>query len=315
MILFLHNVKPEYAHRIETQTGDTVLQLGDFQPDEAGKVLAEAEIMIGFTAGLTQERLLASPRLRWFHLLSAGVEQLAFEDLKQRSIIVSNSSGIHGRQMAEQALGMMLSFTRGLHHHWDHQHQKVWDQKVPVRELYGQTLVIVGAGRIGIEVARKAKAFDMRVTGVKRTPENLEYFDEVVDLQHLHKALAAGDFVLVLTPLTPDTFHLISAEEFAHMKPSAVFMNYARGDVVDETAMIDALASGQIAGLGLDVFHEEPLPADSPLWTMDNVLLTPHTSGLSPTYTSRALDLFVANYHLYKEGKPLLTQVDLDRKY
>lgn len=217
--------------------------------------------------------------------------------------------------MAEQALGMMLSFTRGLHHHWDHQHQKVWDQKVPVRELYGQTLVIVGAGRIGIEVARKAKAFDMRVTGVKRTPENLEYFDEVVDLQHLHKALAAGDFVLVLTPLTPDTFHLISAEEFAHMKPSAVFMNYARGDVVDETAMIDALASGQIAGLGLDVFHEEPLPADSPLWTMDNVLLTPHTSGLSPTYTSRALDLFVANYHLYKEGKPLLTQVDLDRKY
>ena len=315
MILFLHNVKPEYAHRIETQTGDTVLQLGDFQPDEAGKVLAEAEIMIGFTAGLTQERLLASPRLRWFHLLSAGVEQLAFEDLKQRSIIVSNSSGIHGRQMAEQAFGMMLSVTRGLHRHWHHQHQKVWDQKVPVRELYGQTLVIVGAGHIGVEVARKARAFDMRVTGVKRTPQNLEYFDEVVGLHDLHKALAAGDFVLVLTPLTPDTFHLIGAEEFAQMKPSAVFMNYARGDVVDEAAMIDALSSGQIAGLGLDVFHQEPLPADSPLWTMDNVLLTPHTSGLSPSYTSRALDLFIANYHRYKEGKPLLTQVDLDRKY
>lgn len=315
MILILHNMKPEYLDRIRRETGEQVLQLADFEGADAKRVLAEAEIMIGFAPGLTRELLEDSLHLRWFHILSAGVERLEFEELRRRSVVVTNSSGIHGRQMAEQVLGMMLSFTRGLHKHWQHQQQSVWDQRIPVQELHGQTLTIVGAGRIGSEVARKAKAFDMRVLGVKRRPEPLEYFDEVLGLPALHDGLSAGDFILVLTPLTPDTFHLIGEAEFACIKPTAVFMNYGRGDVVDESAMIRALQSGQLAGLGLDVFHQEPLPADSPLWQLENVLMTPHTSGLSPTYTARALDLFLLNYRNYKAGEVMPTEVDLDRKY
>lgn len=315
MILFLHGVKQEHRDKIQTETGETVLQLTDLTDEQAAEALREAEIMIGFATALSPERLQASSRLRWFHMLSAGVEQLEFEELKQRHVLVSNSSGIHGRQMAEQVFGMMLAFTRGLYQHWENQRQAVWNQKVPVCELFGQTLTIVGAGRIGREVARKAKAFDMHVLGVKRIPEPLEYFDEVMGVSQLSEAISQADFVLALTPLTSHTLHLIGQREFAAMKTTAVFMNYARGDVVDETAMVDALQSGKLGGLGLDVFHKEPLPAEHPLWHLKNVLITPHTSGISPTYTTRALDVFLANYHCYREGTPLVTGVNLDEQY
>lgn len=315
MILLLHRMKHDYIQQIQSETTETVYCLPDFAAAEQDILLGQAKIMIGYGTELTREKLDLCPNLQWFHSLSAGVEELEFDELQRRGILVTNSSGVHGRQMSEQIFGTMLAFTRGLHVHWRNQKNAVWDKQIPIHELYGQTLTIVGAGRIGQEVARKAKAFDMHVIGVKRFPSSLENFDQVVGMDGLHDGLAAGDFVLVLTPLTPETFHLMGQQEFAVMKPSAIFMNYSRGDVVDEEALVEALHTGRIHGAGLDVFHKEPLEPESPLWKLENVLLTPHTSGSSPTYNARALEVFSINYHQYKEGRMVQNKVDFIQKY
>ncbi|MCL6443008.1 MAG: D-2-hydroxyacid dehydrogenase, partial [Alicyclobacillus sp.] len=233
-----------------------------------------AEIVVGYASARYRELIIASRALRWFHCLSAGVEGLPFETLSERGVVVTNSSGIHTTQMAEQIIGMMIMFTRGLHVNVRNQMRQVWDRSYPVSELAGQTLCVVGAGRIGRELARKAKAFDMKVIGVKRRPEDLPGFDEVLGAEDLERALQAADFVAVLTPLTGDTRRMFGPASFRAMKPSAVFLNFARGDVVDEAALAEALRQGVIRGAGLDVFEREPLPEDSPLWELDNVVIS-----------------------------------------
>jgi phosphoglycerate dehydrogenase-like enzyme len=134
-------------------------------------------------------------------------------------------------------------------------------------------------------------------------------------IDKLHEALQQADYSVLITPLTEATFHLIGTEEFRVMKSSSIFINVSRGDTVDETALIEALQNGSIAGAGLDVFHEEPLPQDSPLWDMENVLITPHNAGVSPHYTTRIIDLFLTSLACYRQGKPLPNRIDLERKY
>ncbi|MCL6548593.1 MAG: D-2-hydroxyacid dehydrogenase [Alicyclobacillus sp.] len=274
-----------------------------------------AEIVVGYASPRYRELIGASQALRWFHCLSAGVEGLPFEQLSERGVVVTNSSGIHATQMAEQIIGMMIMFTRGLHVNVRNQVRRVWDRSYPVSELAGQTLCVVGAGRIGRELARKAKAFDMRVIGVKRRPEALPGFDEVLGVRELERGLHAADFVAVLTPLTGDTRRMFGRAALAAMKPSAVLLNFARGDVVDEAALVEALQQGRIRGAGLDVFEREPLPEDSPLWGLDNVIMSPHNAGHIPDYHARAVRLFVDNYRAYRAGQPMPNRVDLSLGY
>ncbi len=315
MILFLQAVGDQYKDRVSRHVSEEIVLLSGFDDLRAAEALAQAEIIVGFETLFTAERIRAAKRVRWFHALSAGVDQLPFDLIRERNIQISNSSGIHGPQMAENIFGMMLSFTRGLHVMVRNQQHALWDRHYPFAELPGSTLAIVGAGRVAQEAARKAKAFDMSVVGVRKTPRQMEYFDEVVGLERLHKVLATADFVLILTPLTPDTRHLIGARELSAMKRSAYLLSFGRGDVVDEPALIAALQSGEIAGAGLDVFHKEPLPADSPLWGMPNVIISPHTSGASPAYFLRAFDVFLANYRAYRAGEPLPNRIDPVRQY
>ena len=335
MIYVAHHMQEENKHRLQQGARQEQVIFGSLRQPSRTKTVATssepfqetqsqqdwvseletAEIIVTGGAAITEDLILHCPKVRWYHSVSAGVDSVPHALLAKRGILLSNSRGIHGRPIGEQVLGMMLSFTRGLHANLRNQQHKRWERVYPLQELTGQTLCIVGAGSIGTEVARKAKAFDMHVIGVKRHPGLLPHHDKVVGLDHLYEALADADFVLILTPLTTKTRHLINADALAQMKPSTVVLNFARGGVVDEEALIRALQSGKIHGAGLDVFHKEPLPLESPLWDMENVLISPHNGGWTPHYDERMVAIFLDNLRAYREQRPLPTQVDLEQGY
>ncbi len=298
--------------RFTERTGETLHIIHDVKSNPG--LLAAAEILLIF-GELNSEILQACPRLKWLFSLSAGMDLLPWADLVERGIVVSNVRGIHGTQMAEHTIGIMIAFSRQLNWCYRSQLRREWRSPWTVNELTGQTLSIIGAGSIGKEIAKKAKAFDMKVIGIKRNPEPLAYFDEVWGLDQLHRVLGAADYHALITPLTEETYHLIGAAEFQAMKPTSIFINISRGDTVDEKAMLAALQNGEIAGAGLDVFSEEPLPSNSPFWELPNVIITPHSSGKSPYYMQRALELFTESLLAYRQGKSLPNQIDPSRKY
>jgi phosphoglycerate dehydrogenase-like enzyme len=310
-LAFLPFFNKNALDEVAKQTGETIHVF--YSPEEAIEVLPEAEIIITF-GRLDRDILKTCRSLKWVFSMSAGVEKLPLAELRERGVVVTNARGISGLQIAEQTMGMIIAFNRCLNRCLRNQLQKRWEA-LPVGELTGETLCIIGAGSIGKELARKAKAFDIKVIGLKRHPETLDHFDVVWTIDKLHEALQQADYSVLITPLTDETYHLIGAEEFRAMKRSSIFINVSRGDTVDETALIEALQNGSIAGAGLDVFHEEPLPPDSPLWDMENVMITPHNAGVSPRYISRIIDLFLTSLSCYRQGKPLPNQIDLKRKY
>jgi phosphoglycerate dehydrogenase-like enzyme len=297
---------------IEKETGEKILTYNNIQ--EATAVLPDAEIIMTF-GGIDSELLKTCRNLKWIFSVTAGVEKLPFAELMTMGVRVTNTRGIHAPQIAEQTLGLMISFSRRLNQCSKNQLQQKWEQFMPVDELTGKTLCIIGAGSIGKEIARKAKAFDLRVIGIKNHPETLEHFDEVWGVSRFHEALQRADYNILITPLTDQTYHLIGQAEFKTMKDSSIFINMSRGDTVDEAALIEALQKGIIAGAGLDVFHTEPLPANNPLWKMENVMITPHNGGISPNTFKRAVGVFVESLTCYRQGKPLPNQVNLQRKY
>lgn len=312
MIVSYVGLTEEQLKQIKDATGEEALIIG--RDGTEGALLPQADIVMGF-GNFSVKQLEMSKKLKWLFVMSAGVEHLAFEALDRAGVAVSNVSGLHATQMAEQALGMMIMFTRQLGTCCRNQSKHLWKRDLAFSELAGKTLCIVGAGNIGRETARKAKAFDMRVTGLKKHAENLPFFDEVCDMSRFGACIAQADFVLLLTPLTPETYHLMDAEAFHRMKQSAVFLNFSRGDTVDEPAMIAALRNGEIGGAALDVTHSEPLEPESPLWDMENVLLTPHIAGVVPDYNDRAVKIFLSSYTAYTRRETLPNQVDLKAGY
>jgi len=256
----------------------------------------------------------ARPELPWIHLLSAGADRLLSLDLPFERLRVSTSSGVHAATIGEYVLGALLYAAKSFDRFAAQQRERNW-RSAPILELEGQTLAIVGLGAIGEGIAVRARAFGMRVIGTKRTPEPVEGVDEVLPSERLHDALRQADAVAVTVPLAPSTRGLIGAAEFARMKPSAVFVNVARGAVVDEAALIAALREKRLRAAVLDVFEREPLPADSPLWGLDNVLITPHVSGNTPVYMRRVVEVFARNVRSLEVTGELATGVDVGRGY
>ncbi|MBS7576446.1 MULTISPECIES: D-2-hydroxyacid dehydrogenase [unclassified Enterococcus] len=282
----------------------------------SNQVFSDIDILIGGFE-LTEKAIKNFPNLKLIFTFSSGVNFLPFDYLKQRKIKVVNSRGLHAEQMSEHAIGLMLSLTRGLKQAAIAQGQKKWlsEASYPFSSVNGKEICIVGAGTIGQAVARKAKAFDMRVTGVKRKLERLENFDNVYPISELTAAVASADFIILLTPLTEATRHLFNQAIFGNMKASSYFINLSRGGTVDESALHKALIQGQIAGAALDVFEQEPLNSDSPFWELDNVIITPHTAGVISNYAERALSIFSDNLQLYRAEKKMTNQVNLDLQY
>lgn len=231
--------------------------------------------------------------------------------IKDLDIIITNAAGIHGKPMAVTTMGYVISYLRQFPLMWENQKRHL-RQKPPAlpEEPEGKTLGIVGAGSIGSEVAKYAKALGFRVIGVKRKAIPLEHYDQVFPNQELDQALQQMDFVVILTPLTHETRGLFNKARFAACKPGAYVINIARGPVVDTAALVQALQSGHLGGCTLDAIDEADLPADSPLWDMPNVFLTPQYSATSPRYMDRAVEQFIRNLDNFSAVRPLFNVID-----
>ncbi len=305
-----------YIAAIEKVLGEKITECRT--KESALRALPEAEIVILLGGGglqLDHELLSVSKKLRLVLSISAGMEKLPLPALHDRNIAVCNTKGAHAVTMAEFVLGGMLAFSHHFPTFIKNQAQAHWQSIFAGDDLEGQTVCIIGAGAIGSEIGKKAKAFDMNVIGIKRHPAPLLYFDEIWSLSRLHEALRLADYVVLITPLTPDTFHLMGAEEFACMKKFAVFINISRGDTVDEAALIYALQEKKIAGAFLDVFHTEPLPKESPLWAMENVFVAPHNAGPSNNSERRVTQVLIDNIVRLRNGQELINQVKKDEMY
>ncbi|RCJ40586.1 hydroxyacid dehydrogenase [Nostoc minutum NIES-26] len=259
----------------------------------------------------TLHRVLESaPELRWHHAPNAGVNHIITPKYIERNLILTNGAGVHAIPIAEFVIAYMLSYAKQLPRLHQQQTQHRWQKGLPIQELLDKTLLIIGAGGIGQEIASRAKAFGMRIFGSRRHPQPLSNFDKVVGADEWKALLGEADYVVIATPLTWDTKGMIDAEVLRLMRPNAYLINIARGAIVDEFALIQALRDGEIAGAALDTVFAEPLPSESPLWSLPNVFITPHCSGNSPRVKERSLALFLDNFTRYRQGKPLRNIVD-----
>ena len=276
--------------------------------DELASRIGEADVLL--VSGLWRNEMIAkAPRLAFIQSISAGLDQYSRDDLRAAGIRLASAQGANERAVAEHAIALILALARQLPQGRDNQTALKWrgmisDIAQREDELGGKTLVIVGMGRIGSRLATLAKAFDMRVIGVKRDPSKGQgAADAVVAQARLLEVLPDADFVALTCPLTPETEKLIDARALATMKRSAYLVNVARGRVVDEPALIKALADGTIAGAAVDCAWEEPLPATAPLWTAKNIMITPHTAGETRRYEDNVLDLLMENLGRLQRGE------------
>lgn len=252
-----------------------------------------------------------SKKLKMIYSFSAGVDALLNSEISKLPIQLTNAKGVMARTMAVTTMGYIISFLRHFPEMHYAQQRHEWSHKFdgPPMEPEGKTLVIVGAGAIGSEVARLASFMGMKVIGVKRKVCNLPNYDVIYPNSEMKKAMSQGDFVLLLTPLSDETYHLIDMDKLSAMKRGAYFINISRGKVVDEADLITALQTGIIKGAALDCFETEPLPEDSPLWDMKNVIITPHFSAPSEKFMDRAVDVFCENIKRFQNGDELINQV------
>ncbi len=283
--------------------------------DDLQKRVGEADVVV--VSGMWKNELIAGAgKLKFIQSISSGMDQYSKEQLAAKGVRLASAAGVNARAVAEHALALILAVARRLREARDNQHKKMWrgmlgDLSQREDELGGKTLLIVGMGRIGSHLAKLAKAFDMKVLGIRRDPaQGANGADSIHGMAELVKLVPQADVVALTCALTPETTGLMSAAAFAAMKSSAVFVNVARGKVADEAALIKTLQANRIWAAAIDVTADEPLPAGSPLWSMPNVFITPHTAGETRAYEDNVLDILLENLdRLWRGEKVLRNQV------
>jgi phosphoglycerate dehydrogenase-like enzyme len=262
-----------------------------------------------------------APGVRWIQATSAGIGQLVRRmDYGRRmpDTVFTTASGVHARPLSEFVLMAMLAHARGLLEMTRKQRERRWERFAGT-DLQGRTVLVVGHGAIGSEVGRLARSFGMRVLGIKRRPDRIDpgsvHADELHGPGELTGLLPRADFLVLATPHTDDTEGMIGSDQISALPQGAALVNIGRGALVNEAALVSALESGHLGGAYLDVFAEEPLPEDSPLWRLPNVLVSPHSGSTSDRENARLVDLFCENLRRRREGRPLLNVLDLDRLY
>ena len=284
-------------------------------------LLAEAEVLFDFDRTHLEDLPELAPSLRWIQATSAGIGQLVarhrYRERMPRTVFTT-ASGVHAIPLAEYALMSILIFRRKIPKMLADQEKRRWEPFAST-DLAERSLVVVGMGSIGKEVARVASTFGMRTIGVKRTVAGVEraslHLEALYGFDELYAALRGAEHLVLAAPHTPETEGMIGAAELALLAPGAIIVNVARGALVDESALVDALESGHIGGAALDVFKEEPLSPDSPFWTMPNVFVCSHSAGTSDRENERITDIFCENLRLYLAGEPLLNLLDTTRMY
>jgi phosphoglycerate dehydrogenase-like enzyme len=291
-------------------------QRGDMtRKDELDALLGEAEVIYGFR--LPNDVIARAPKLKWVQVMSAGVDRFLDNEFRQSSVIMTNVSGIHATPIGEIVLELMLMFAKQAPLCFQLKQEKQWKRFMPT-VLRSKTVGIVGLGNIGREVARLAKACGMRVVATRRSANRVaraKHVDILLPQERLPQLLRDSDFVVLSLPFTSETNRLIGEKELQTMKPTAYLINIARGNIVDEEALIRALDEHWIAGAGLDVFATEPLPADSRLWELPNVIFSPHIAGGMEDYNIRATELFCDNLRRYLSGENLFNVIDKKKGY
>lgn len=303
------HVLAKYPEMQIVHTDDAGVPAGD---------IADATVLIRWWYSLEafNQLLQLAPNLKWVYTPSAGIEYMNVELLQARGVILTNAAGVHGIPIAEFVMmyilthmkktALLMSFPRD-----------AWEatERTKLDELYGKTMAIIGLGGIGQETAKRASAFGMRVIGSRRRPQPTPWVDEVVSDEAWRSLLPHADVVVLSTPLTERTRGMFDADAFALMKPDAYLINVARGNVIDTNALIEALQSKRIAGAGLDVQPEEPLPPTHPLWDAPNVWITPHISASSPKTRQRMTELFIDNLNRFLYQQPMVNVVDFTEGY
>lgn len=334
-ILIATPLEPEYVERIravdpriEVLYAPDLLPTPKYVADHGGyatrppeqqarwdAMLAQAEVLWDFDRSHLTDLTQAAPRLRWVQGTSAGIGQFVRrQGWDKTDIIFTTASGVHARALADFCLMAMLMFAKDYFRMERGRKTRHWERYCG-EELTDKTLAIVGLGRVGQEIARHGKKLDMRVVGTKSTPAPLPDVDHVYHPSELHAMLPEADYLVLIAPHTAATEGLMGRDELALLKASAVFINIARGQLVDELTLIEMLQTGRLRGAALDVFATEPLPTDSPLWDMPNVIVSPHSASTVMQENSRITDLFCDNLRRYLAGLPLRNVLDKERLY
>jgi len=290
-------------------------QQGDISDERLDALLAQADVIFGYRP--PKSIISRAPRLKWVQIMLAGVDYILNDDIVQSPVIVTTVSGVHATPISELVFEMMLMFSKRALHSLQLKQGKEWKPFVPLL-LRSKTVGIVGLGNVGKEVARLAKAFGMRVLATRRSAKKIAHarnVDILFPREQLTEMLSESDFVVLILPLTPETDNMIGERELRSMKPTAYLINVGRGRTVDEEALTRALEENWFAGAGLDAFDIEPLPKESRLWELPNVILTCHIAGRQDNYNVITTELFCENLRRYLSGKKLINLVDKKRGY
>ncbi len=271
------------------------------KPEDLEKIIPEAEILVAFPCN--KDILLKGKNLKWVQALSVGVDAFPLEELMAQGAVVTNGKGIHRIHMAEYSIAAMVMLARNVHTFMRRQFDVTWDRRSEQGEIHGATLGILGLGTIGQEVARKAAFMGMRVIGLKNNPTPVPHVEKVVGMEDIGWLFSESDYIINLLPGTPETEHLVDASLLNQMKHSACLINMGRGSTVKEADLIPVLQENKIRAFWADVFEEEPLPEDSPLWKLENVVITPHICGESTKYMKKAMEIISHNLKVYQTGE------------
>jgi D-2-hydroxyacid dehydrogenase (NADP+) len=307
-------IPPECVARLRTRFPDVTFI---HATDEETRARALADSDVAYTWILSAAEVASATTLKWVHTSAVAVETLALPELFARNVLVSNSRGVQATPIAEHVFAVLLALAKQLPLVFDNQRQRRWAQNDLIGDrlpwmLRRRTLGLIGVGTIGSQVALLADAFGMHVAALRRRPDNDQVpgVHEMLPPGELDTLVARSDVLVIAAPLTPETTNMIGASQFARMKRGAILINVGRARIIDHAALVDALTSGHLGGASLDVFPQEPLPADHPLWTAPNVILTPHTSGFRHGHWDDAIDLFADNLERFRRGEPVRFRVD-----
>ncbi len=308
-LVLVSSVTDDQLAQIRAAAPDATVERVDGDQFEAR--IDAAQVVAG---GVTAAHLARAAKLAWVHSWAAGPNHQLIPELVASPVVLTCSKGNGAVPLAEHAMLLMLMLNRDALQWVRAQDERRWARHIHA-ELNGLTCGIVGLGYSGVDLAQKAKAFHMEVLGVRRNVQPTPYVDEVYAPGDLHRILPRVDFLVVTAPYTPETHGLLGAAEFRAMKPSAYYINFSRGGIADDEALLAALENGWIAGAGIDAHGEEPLPAESPFWNAPNTIITPHNGATTPQTRQRGVDIFVANLERFVAGEPLTNVVDKEAGY
>lgn len=312
-VLSLVNLTKKQTEKIQSISGVDlrVVSPKKVTPED----LDEVEVLYDWSNTL-KDAVLKSDTLNWIQVVRAGVDALPLPELKEKGVILTNGSGANSINIAEQTLAYMLMFERRINLTAEHQNAHEWKQIDNYDEVYNKTIMIVGVGHIGTLIAKYAKALGMKTIGVRRTDQPTEYIDEMIPMSEMKARINEVHFVVNALPDTEETVGMFNKEIFQLMSKKAYYINIGRGKTTNMDDLVSALQDGEIAGAGLDVTTPEPLPSDSPLWDMKNVIITPHDAGNSVHYEERAFDIFKRNLKSYVEnGEVVVNEVNYSTGY